>query len=94
MPLCGKEFSIFSLIFRDHWSIISGSVMPLARIRQMIEIGETEANPEEKELSALLKFQISSENFDPGCGHYNQQYRFVVKVSRYKEEIPMFHLYN
>ena len=71
--------------------------MPLATIRQMIEIGETEANLDEKEWSTLLKFQISSENFDSGYGHdsntnsismwhYNQQDRFVVKVSRYKEK--------
>ena len=38
--------------------------MPLATMREMIEIGETEANLDEKEWSALLKFQISSENFD------------------------------
>ena len=58
----------------------------------MIEIGETEANLDEKEWSALLKFQISSENFDSGYGHdgnrnsmwhYNRQDRFVMKVSRY-----------
>ena len=65
--------------------------MPLATIRQMIEIGETEASLDEKEWSALLKFQISSENFDSGYGpdsnrnyismwHYNQQDRFVMKV--------------
>ena len=79
--------------------------MPLARMRQMIEIGETEVNLDEKEWSALLKFQISSENFDSGCGHdsnrnsismwhYNQQDRFVMKVSRYKEKMVMFQLYN
>ena len=79
--------------------------MPLALMRQMIEIGETEASLDEKEWSALLKFQISSENFDSGYGHdsnrnsislwhYYQQDRFVVKVSRYKEEILMFQLYN
>ena len=38
--------------------------MPLATARQMIEIGEMEANLCEKEWSALLKFQVSSENFD------------------------------
>ena len=32
--------------------------MPSATIRQMIEIGETEANLDEKEWLALLKFQI------------------------------------
>ena len=85
--------------------IISGSVMPLATIRQVIEIGETEANLDEKEWSALLKFQISSENFDSGYDddgnrnsismwHYNQQDRFVVQVSRNKEKILMFQLYN
>ena len=79
--------------------------MPLATMRQMIEIGETEANLDEKEWSALLKFQISSENFDSGYGHdsnrnsismwhYNQQDRFVMKVSRYKEKVLMFQLYN
>ena len=79
--------------------------MPLATMRQMIEIGETEANLDEKEWSALLKFQISSENFDSGYGHdsnrnstsmwhYNQQDRFVMKVSRYKEKILMFQLHN
>ena len=58
----------------------------------MIEIGETEANLDEKEWSALLKFQISYENFDSGyvhginrnsisMWHQNQQDRFVVKVS-------------
>ena len=84
--------------------IISGSVMPLATIRQMIEIGETEANLDENEWSALLKFQISLENFDSGYGHdsnkhsislwhYNTQDRFVVKVSREGEK-PMFQLYN
>ena len=35
----------------------------------MIEIGEMEANLDEKKWSALLKFQISSENFDSGYGH-------------------------
>ena len=79
--------------------------MPLATMRQMIEIGETEANSDQKEWSALLKFQISSENFDSGYGHdsnrnsismwhYNQQGRFVMKVSRYKEKILMFQLYS
>ena len=67
----------------------------------MIEIGETEANLDDKEWSALLKFQISSENFDSGYGHasnrnsismwhYNQQDRFMMKVFRYKEKILMF----
>ena len=79
--------------------------MPLATMRQMIEIGETEANLDEKEWPALLKFQISSENFDSGYSHdsnrnsvsmwhYNQQDRFVMKVSRYKEKILMFQLCN
>ena len=77
--------------------------MPLATMRQMIEIGETEANLDEKEWSALLKFKISSENFDSGYDHdsnrnsvsmwhYTQQDRFVIKVSRYKEKILMFWL--
>ena len=35
----------------------------------MIEIGETGANLDEKEWSALLKFQIAPENFDSGYGH-------------------------
>ena len=79
--------------------------MPLATMRQIIEIGETEANLDEKEWSALVKFQISSENFDPGYDHdsnrnsismwhYDQQDRFVMKVSRYKEKILMFQLYS
>ena len=59
LPLCGEEFSIFSLIFPDHWSIVSGNIMLLATMRQMMEIGETEASLNEKELSALLQFQIS-----------------------------------
>ena len=61
--------------------------MPLATIRQIIEIGETEANLDEKVLSASLKCQISSENFDSVYGynnnrnsisvwHYDQQDRF------------------
>ena len=71
----------------------------------MIEIGETEANLDEKEWPGLLKFQISSENFDSGYGHdrnrnsisvwqYNQQDRFAVNVSQYKEKMLMFQLYN
>ena len=71
----------------------------------MIEIGETEANLDEKEWSTLLNFQISSENFGSGYGHdsnrnsismwhYNQEDEFVMKVSRYKEKILMFQLYN
>ena len=79
--------------------------MPLATMREMIEIGETEANLDEKEWSVLLKFQISSENFDSGYGHvsnrnsismwhYNQQDRSVMKVYRYKEKILMLQLYN
>ena len=73
-------------------------------MRQMIEIGETEAIFDEKDWSASLKFQISSENFDSGYDnsnrnsismwHYNQQDRFVMKVSRYKEKILMFRLYS
>ena len=42
--------------------------MPLATVRQMIDIGEMEANLDEKEWSALLKFQSASENFDSGYG--------------------------
>ena len=75
--------------------------MPLATMRQMIEIGETEANLDEKEWSALLKFQTVSENStlatvrnSISMWHYNQQDRFVMKVSGYKEKIPMFQLYN
>ena len=76
--------------------------MPFATMRQMIEIGETEANLDEKGWSALQKFLISSENFDSVNGrdsnrnsismwhHYNQQDRFVVKISRYKEKIQIF----
>ena len=67
--------------------------MPLATVRQTIEIGETEVNLDEKEWSALLKFQISSETFDSGYGHdsnrnsismwhYNQQDRFVTDKRR------------
>ena len=62
-------------------------------MRQMKEIGETEANLDEKEWSALPKFQISSENLTLAKAmiaakilflwHYNQQDRFVMKVSRY-----------
>ena len=58
--------------------------MPLATMRQMIGIGETEANIDKKEWSSLLKFQIVSENFDSGYGRYsnrNLQDRFVMKVS-------------
>ena len=66
--------------------------MSLATIRQMIEFGKTEANLDEKEWCASLKFQIFSENFNSGYGHdsnrnsismwpYNQQDRFIVKVS-------------
>ena len=80
-------------MFPDHWSIISGSVMPVATMREMIEIGETEANLDETEWFALLKFQIYSENFDSGYSHdsnrnsismwhYNRQDRFVMKVYR------------
>ena len=72
-------------------------------MRQIIEIGETEANLDEKEWFALLKFEISSENFDSSYGHdsnrnsismwhCNQQDRFVMKISRYKEKILMFQL--
>ena len=35
----------------------------------MIEIGETVANLDDKEWSALLKFQTAFENFDSGYGH-------------------------
>ena len=75
--------------------------MPLTAMKQMIEIGEMEANLHEKKWSALLKFQIASENFDSGyCHdssrnsismlHYNEKDRFVMKVSRYKEKILIF----
>ena len=77
--------------------------MPLTTVRKMVETGETEANLDEKEWYALLKFQISSENFDSGYGHdsnrnsismwqYNQQDRFVMKVSRHKEKVLMLQL--
>ena len=67
----------------------------------MIEIWDTEASLDEKEWSALLKFQTASKNFDSGYGydnninsismwHYNQQDRFVMKVSRYKGKRLMF----
>ena len=42
--------------------------MSLPTMRQMVEIGETEANLDEKEWSASLNFQTASENFDFGCG--------------------------
>ena len=58
--------------------------MFLATMRQMIEIGETEANLDEKEWSALLKLQISSENFDSGYGHDSNGNYISMKVSRYK----------
>ena len=72
--------------------------MLLATMKQMIEIGETRAKLDEKAWSALLKFQTASANFYSGCGHhsnrnsismrhYNQQDRFVMKVSIYKEKI-------
>ena len=59
----------------------------------------------EKEWPALLKFQTASENFGSGYGHdcnrnsifmwrYNQQDRFVMKVSGDKEKILMFQLYS
>ena len=83
-------------------SVTSGSVMPLATMRQMKEIGET---LDKKEWSALLKFQTASGNFDSGyrhdsnrnsicMWHYNQQDKFVLKVSGYKEKILMLQLYN
>ena len=69
----------------------------------MIEIGEKVANLDKKQWSALLKFQNVSENFDSGYGHdnnrysisvwhYNQQDRFVMNVSGYKEKMLMFQL--
>ena len=69
--------------------------LPFATMRQMIE---TEADLDEKEWFVSLKFGISSENFDSGYGHdsnrnsismwhYNQQDRFVMKISWYKEKI-------
>ena len=54
--------------------------MPLATIRQMIEIGEREANLDQKEWSALLKFQISSENFHSGYGHDSNKILFVCGI--------------
>ena len=59
-------------------------------MRQTIEIGETEANLDEKEWSALLQFQTASEKSDSGYGHdsnrnsismwhYSQQDKFVMK---------------
>ena len=79
--------------------------MPLATMRQMIETGETAGSLDEKEWSALLKCQISSENFDSGYDHdsnknsismwhCNQLDRYVMEVFRYKEKILMFQLYN
>ena len=71
----------------------------------MIEIGETKANLDKKEWSALLKFQTASETFDSGYGHdtnrssismwhYNPRDRLVMKFSGYKEKILMFQLHN
>ena len=85
--------------------IISGNFIPLATMRQMIEIGESEANLDEKEWSALLTFQTASKNFDSGychdssrnpisMWHYNQQDGFVMKVSGCKEKILMFQFYS
>ena len=75
--------------------------MPLATMRQMIEIGKSKANLNEKEWSALLTFQTASKNFDSvychdnnrnsiSMWHYNQQHRFVMKASGCKEKILMF----
>ena len=72
--------------------------MPLATMRQILEIGESEGNLDEKEWSALLTFQTASKNFDSGhchdsnrnsisMWHYNRQDRFVMKVSGCKEKI-------
>ena len=79
--------------------------MPLAAMRQMIEIGESEANLDEKELSTFLTFQTAFKNFDSGyfhdsnrnsisMWHYSQQDRFVMKASECKEKILMFQLHN
>ena len=54
--------------------------MPLATIRQMTEIGETAASLDEKEWSALLKFQFSSENFDSGYGHDSNRILFLCGI--------------
>ena len=66
--------------------------MPLDTIRQKIETEEMQANLDEKEWSALLKFQIASKLFDSAYGynsnrnsismrHHNQRDRFVMKLS-------------
>ena len=79
--------------------------MPLATMRQKIEIGESEANLDEKIWSALPTFQTASKNFDSCCchdsnrnsismWHYNQQDTLIMKVSGYKDKILMFQLYN
>ena len=79
--------------------------MPLARMSKMIEIEESEASLDQKEWFVLLTFQTASKNFDSGCchdnirnsismWHYNQQDRFVMKVSGCKEKVLMFQLYN
>ena len=79
--------------------------MPLVTMMQMIEIGESEANLDEKEWSALLTFQTASKNFNSGhchdtnrnyisVWHNNEQDRFVMKVSGYKEKILIFQLYS
>ena len=79
--------------------------MPLATMRQMIEIGESEVNLDEKEWSALLTFQTVCKIVDSGychdsnrnsisMWHYNRQDRFVMKFSGCKEKILMFQLCN
>ena len=72
--------------------------MPLATMRQMIEIGETEAHLNETEWSTISNCLW---NFDSGNGYdsnrnsismwrYNEQDRFVMKISGYKEKILMY----
>ena len=70
-----------------------------------MEIEESEASLDEKEWSALLTFQTASKNLNSGychdrnrnsisMWHYNQQDRFVMKVSGSKQKILIFQIYN
>ena len=58
--------------------------MLLATMRQMTEIRETEHNLDEKEWSALLKFQTASENFDSGYGHDSN--RNSISIWHYNQQ--------
>ena len=57
--------------------------MPLDTMRQMIEIGESEASFDEKEWSALLTFQTASKNFDSGyCYDSNINSISIIIINR------------